>query len=231
LLLAAGAGVMLWEYHRMVVGKAMRYGYEPVVVAALGVAIVVLHDVIGPALSLPALAGAILLVLLMATSRRIWIGPGFAYIVLSMAALVSLRATPGYGFELVIWLVLVVVAADVGGYFAGRLFGGPKLWPAVSPKKTWSGAAGGWLLALIVGFLFSAMTGASMMQILLFSLVLAMVSQIGDLIESMVKRRFGVKDSGNFLPGHGGALDRFDGLMAAALASPALGLGPDLFQA
>lgn len=228
LLLSGGAGVMLWEFHRMVAGMNLRHAFEPVLVAIAGAGVVYLHGFMGFSVSLPVLAG--LSVALAVTRRGLWAGVGFAYIALSVLALVSLLATPGDGFALVVWLILVVVAADVGGYFAGRIFGGPKLWPAVSPKKTWSGAVGGWVLAVVVGIFFSVVTGAPMAQVLLYTVVLAMVSQMGDLLESVAKRRFGVKDSGHFLPGHGGALDRFDGLMAAALAAAVLGLGPGLFQ-
>lgn len=229
-LLATGAAIMLWEFHKMILGNRQS-GFLPVLLAALGAAVVISHELSGWVVSLPALASLIVLVAFAVGTRRIMIGVGFAYIVLSMAALVSLRSVPEYGFELVVWLILVVIATDMGGYFAGRVFGGPKLWPAVSPKKTWSGAAGGWVLAMLVGIGFSTLTGVSMLPSLLYSLIFAIVSQMGDLIESMLKRRFDVKDAGSFLPGHGGALDRFDGLMAAALASLVLGIGPELFQA
>ena len=117
-----------------------------------------------------------------------------------------------------LWLFLVVVSADVGGYFAGRLIGGPKLWPRVSPKKTWAGAGGGIGLAVLLGGLFSwATSGTYFLQVCVVSAGAAVVSQVGDLAESALKRHFGVKDSGRLLPGHGGALDRFDGLIAAAL--------------
>ena len=118
-----------------------------------------------------------------------------------------------------LWVFLVVAAADVGGYFAGRLIGGPKLWPRVSPNKTWAGAGGGAALAVGLGGLFSwATTGTYFVQVCAVSAGVAVLSQGGDLAESALKRHFGVKDSGRLLPGHGGALDRFDGLAAAVLA-------------
>ena len=106
----------------------------------------------------------------------------------------------------------------MGGYFAGRLIGGPKLWPRVSPNKTWAGIGGGVVLAAGLGGLFSwATTGTYLAQVCAVSVAAAVVSQGGDLAESALKRHFGVKDSGRLLPGHGGALDRLDGLVAAVL--------------
>jgi phosphatidate cytidylyltransferase len=113
----------------------------------------------------------------------------------------------------------VVVATDVGAYAVGRAVGGPKLWPRVSPKKTWAGLAGGVGCAVAAGGLFSwATTGTNADLVCLVSAVAALVAQGGDLAESGVKRRFGVKDAGTLIPGHGGALDRLDGFLAATLA-------------
>ncbi|WP_037227282.1 phosphatidate cytidylyltransferase [Roseobacter sp. GAI101] len=121
-----------------------------------------------------------------------------------------------FGFGWMMWLVLVVVVTDVVGYFAGRAIGGPKFWPKVSPKKTWSGTAAGWIGAAIVGLLFSINTGVGL-QLVGVSIAMSMASQMGDIAESGMKRRVGVKDSSNLIPGHGGLLDRFDGMLGAAL--------------
>jgi len=148
---------------------------------------------------------------------------GYAVIILASLGFLWLRNDPAFGFLTAIWLVLVVIAADVGAYFAGRFLGGPKLAPSISPNKTISGALGGLLLAVIVGGLVSGISGSgSLIIVALISLVTAIASQIGDLVESAAKRRHGVKDSSNILPGHGGALDRFDGLLAAILFVAAL---------
>ncbi|WP_195821932.1 phosphatidate cytidylyltransferase [Roseobacter sp. MH60115] len=120
------------------------------------------------------------------------------------------------GFNWMLWMVLVVVATDVVGYFAGRLIGGPKFWPRVSPKKTWAGTGFGWVGAAIVGTLFMANTGAGP-QLIGVSIAVSMASQMGDIAESAIKRRVGVKDSSNLIPGHGGLLDRFDGMLGAAV--------------
>ena len=145
--------------------------------------------------------------------RPIWISLGFLYIAFPLAALVYIRAD--MGLATVLWLIAVVIASDVGGYFVGRQVGGPKLWPAISPKKTWSGTVGGWLLALVVGFIYALAVDGISIGILGLSVGLAMAAQAGDLLESWIKRRQGVKDASNLIPGHGGLMDRFDGMMAA----------------
>lgn len=119
------------------------------------------------------------------------------------------------GADWLIWLAVVVVATDVAGYFAGKTFGGPKLWPRISPKKTWSGTSAGWIAAALVG------AGAAPLFDMGFAMVLAsvlvsMASQSGDVAESALKRQTGVKDSSGLIPGHGGLLDRFDGMLGAA---------------
>ncbi|MCA0273755.1 MAG: phosphatidate cytidylyltransferase [Proteobacteria bacterium] len=135
-------------------------------------------------------------------------------IMLASYGLVAFRE--GYGMLWLLWLVLVVVITDIAGYFAGRILGGPKFWPAVSPKKTWSGTVAGWIFAAIVGFVFLKISTAGI-DLLWISSVLAFASQMGDIAESAIKRRAGVKDSSNLIPGHGGLMDRFDGLLGAAL--------------
>lgn len=147
-----------------------------------------------------------------------WGVAGGLYIGAAGIGFLYLRAMEPHGFIAALWIFLVVAAADVGGYFAGRLIGGPKLWPRVSPNKTWAGIGGGIALAAGLGGLFSwATTGTNFLQVCALSVGAAVVSQAGDLAESALKRHFGVKDSGRLLPGHGGALDRLDGLAAAVL--------------
>jgi phosphatidate cytidylyltransferase len=121
-----------------------------------------------------------------------------------------------HGGTWLFWLVIVVVATDILGYFAGRIVGGPKFWPAVSPKKTWAGTVAGWIGAGAVGALFLTFTDAGR-DLIWISMVLAFASQLGDIAESALKRRMGVKDSSALIPGHGGLFDRFDGLLGAAL--------------
>lgn len=121
-----------------------------------------------------------------------------------------------YGFTWILWLITVVIATDVFGYFAGKAFGGPKFWPAVSPKKTWSGTCAGWVGAGVVGFIFTLFTDAGW-SIVWISMILSFASQMGDIAESALKRRMKVKDSSALIPGHGGLFDRFDALLGAAL--------------
>ena len=128
-----------------------------------------------------------------------------------------------------LWLILVVVATDIAGYFAGRALGGPKFWPAISPKKTWSGTAAGWISAAVVGLIFLLITDAGR-DLIWISAAVAFASQMGDIAESAVKRRCGVKDSSNLIPGHGGLFDRFDGLLGASLAMLAVALVVDVPQ-
>ena len=129
-------------------------------------------------------------------------------------ALIAFRQDPGLMF--VLWLVVTVVMTDVLGYFAGRHFGGPKFWPAISPKKTWSGTAAGWIGAAILGLLFMIPLEQGW-EMIPASVAVSMASQAGDIAESALKRRFGVKDSSDLIPGHGGIYDRFDALMGAAM--------------
>lgn len=128
--------------------------------------------------------------------------------------LIQFRAD--YGFTWLLWLMSVVIVTDVFGYFAGKSFGGPKFWPKISPKKTWSGTVAGWIGAGIVGFVFTLFTNAGW-AIVLISMALSFAGQMGDIAESALKRRMGVKDSSTLIPGHGGLFDRFDALLGAAL--------------
>ena len=153
----------------------------------------------------------------------LWALGGTLYIGAAGMAFVALRGFEPFGLVSIIWAALVVIAADVGGYFAGRTIGGPKLWPVVSPNKTWAGLVGGIVLAMLVGFVFSwATTGTYYTQVCSVSALAALLAQAGDLAESALKRRFGVKDAGTLLPGHGGLLDRLDGHMAAILVAAAV---------
>ncbi len=121
-----------------------------------------------------------------------------------------------FGFIWLLWLMSVVIISDVCGYFAGKSLGGPKFWPKVSPKKTWSGTVAGWIGAGVVGVVFMLFTDASP-WIVGISMVLSLAGQMGDIAESALKRRMGVKDSSTLIPGHGGLFDRFDALLGAAL--------------
>lgn len=157
--------------------------------------------------------------------RKLWSALGALWLALPCVALVWLRGVEGNGFLLALGLLLVIWACDCAAYFTGRGFGGPRLAPRLSPGKTWSGLAGGAVGSALVAGLWSQ--GSGLVPPLLAAVVgalLAVVAQGGDIAESAVKRRFGVKDSGQLIPGHGGILDRVDGLLFAAPAAAVLTL-------
>lgn len=132
------------------------------------------------------------------------------------------------GLNWIFWVAGTVVVSDVLGYFAGRTFGGPKFWPAISPKKTWSGTIAGWIGAVIWALIMVLVTGSGDWWMLAAGPLLAFAGQMGDIAESWLKRRVGVKDSSNLIPGHGGVLDRFDAMSGAFLL---MGVGSLLFLA
>ena len=160
---------------------------------------------------------------------------GLAYIALAGAALLWLRRDPIAGRADVLFLLLVVWAGDIGAYLIGRWIGGPRLAPRISPGKTWSGAAGGLLAAVAAGLLAAhVLSDAATWRAVAVAAVLSVVAQAGDLLESFVKRRLQVKDSGQLIPGHGGLFDRLDSMLAAApvaaLLALTLGRGVVLWQ-
>lgn len=157
--------------------------------------------------------------------RWLWLAAGAVYIAVPCIAIIWLRSDAAVGRQAILWLFAVVWATDIGAYFAGRGIGGPKLAPRISPAKTWAGLLGGMVCAALVGAATALLLDLSRaVPLIVISGLLAVVAQAGDLLESMVKRRFGVKDSGHLIPGHGGVLDRLDGLLTAAPAVAALTL-------
>jgi len=161
---------------------------------------------------------------LIAPERRNWVAAGFLYAAAAQTASILVRFDAAKGFVALMFVLLVVWVTDSGGYFAGRGIGGPKLWPRVSPKKTWAGAIVGFAAGLIVAACFAALDLGRTGPLLLLGGMLSIVSQLGDLFESAVKRRFGVKDSSHVIPGHGGLLDRLDGFVAAIVVAAIFGL-------
>jgi len=156
--------------------------------------------------------------LVLGRNRGPWPALGAAYIGLPMIALIELREGSEDGLIAVLWLFAVVWAMDIFAYVAGKSIGGPKLAPTISPGKTWAGLIGGAFGSTVAGAVIAPYVGWSALGLALASGALGAFSQVGDLFESAVKRRFGVKDSGNLIPGHGGILDRVDGLVFAAVA-------------
>ncbi|MFD2182905.1 phosphatidate cytidylyltransferase [Rhodoplanes azumiensis] len=177
-----------------------------------------------PGLAVLVLVGGIAAMAVWGAERRAWCVGGLAYAGLVLAGPAVLRADPGWGVAAIFFLFAVVWATDVLAYFGGRTFGGPKLAPSISPGKTWSGGITGAVGGVVAGLLVAALAGVpNLLAVAALALVLSAVSQAGDLFESAVKRRFGVKDSSRIIPGHGGLMDRLDGFLAAAGAAALLG--------
>ncbi len=212
LLLSVVAALMIWELQAMLAPEL-----APVKRALVGLVAGLAVLRVGFDSSPLALSGLLLApvlgMVLLPRDRGVFVVYGVT-ILFAVVNLFWLRT--GAGLAWMIWIVLVVVAADVGGYFFGRIIGGAKILPRISPKKTWSGTMGGLLLAALVGGVFMLGTSAGPSMILL-SILTAFASQWGDLIESALKRHRGVKDSSNLIPGHGGFLDRFDAMIGASL--------------
>jgi phosphatidate cytidylyltransferase len=160
---------------------------------------------------------------LLSPHRRGWAALGGCYAFAALVASVAVRLDQTYGFTALMFVLLIVWVTDIGGYFAGRGLGGPKLWRRVSPKKTWAGAIGGFVASLLVAAGFAAFDLGKTGPLMLLGAILSVASQLGDLFESAVKRRFGVKDSSHIIPGHGGLLDRLDGFVAAVVLAAIFG--------
>ena len=215
---------VLWEWIMMVAGPSYRLMFS-----ACGGAIAVAGFVAWLGRPIAALLmvglGAPAAAIFAPRERRLWVTAGIGYAGALLLAAMFLRADDVLGFAVIVILFAIVWTTDILGYFAGRAFGGPKLWPAISPKKTWSGAIAGALGAMIVAIAVSGLFGSfNKLAIVIVALLLSVLAQLGDFFESWVKRQFGAKDSSNLIPGHGGVMDRLDGFWAAALAGCLIGL-------
>lgn len=219
MLCALIAGAILYEWTRMVrpsTGKNTGFLSEALML------VLMLALVLGfsPPVLLAAGALAVALVAVASALRGAgpWEAAGLAYATLSGFALAFLRGDSHSGLVAMLFLFAVVWATDIFAYFVGRAIGGPKLAPAISPGKTRSGAVGGAVGGIVAGLILVAATdGGGFAIMALVALLLSIVSQAGDLFESWIKRRHGCKDSSALIPGHGGVMDRVDGLVAAAL--------------
>lgn len=211
-LVALVGGGMIWELSRMMAPARGSFALSLGLLstAAIYGATLLPGQAILPVLIAPAIVGATQI----EKNRLIYVAYAAA-LLLACFGLIILRDLRG--IQWIAWLVSVVIATDVAGYFVGRIVGGPKFWPKVSPKKTWSGIVGGWVFAACVGAAFGGG------PLVIISVLASFFSQMGDAAESAIKRRTGVKDSSNLIPGHGGLLDRFDAMMGAALFMLVLG--------
>jgi phosphatidate cytidylyltransferase len=177
-----------------------------------------------PLLLLAAVAVAVLMGALTASELRRETLAGVAYAAGLCASVILCRGMGYNGFIVIIWLFAAVWGTDILAYFTGRSLGGPKLWPSVSPKKTWSGALGGLAGGMLIACLLLSGFGVSLKpQHIMLSAAFSILTQMGDLFESALKRRYGVKDSGALIPGHGGFMDRLDGFIFAVIAAAAFG--------
>lgn len=219
LLVLAATVIMIWEWQRIVTGKAPMGLGAMILYATAASALGIAHR--WPVAALVVVAIGTFAVALGGRFQHEkavnWLALGVPYIVLPAVALLWLRTDKLIGRETVFFILFVVWATDIGAYAFGRLIGGPKLAPRLSPKKTWAGLLGGMACAALTGWACGVWAGSS--QPLLLGLIgggLAVVAQAGDIAESAVKRRFDVKDSSNIIPGHGGVLDRVDGVLPVA---------------
>jgi phosphatidate cytidylyltransferase len=222
LLVICLISVMIWELSAITAPSRRNtpLGMAAIAACSLAVAIFLRADIASAFLMVPALAMA----LTPRRDRRLSAASAGA-IMIAGYGLVMLRDEGGT--PVVLWVLGVVIISDVLGYFAGRLIGGPKFWPRISPKKTWSGTIAGWIGAALVGAGFVVMGHANGWLIVLSPLV-ALAGQLSDIGESWIKRRAGVKDSSNLIPGHGGVMDRFDALTGAVVAVMLIRLVTDL---
>ena len=224
ILVMAGGVIVAWEWGRLTRGN----GFDgTAVVAGVSVAAIAVFVSLGrPDFALFVFTAACIAIgLTAATGRAGWSLAGLAYAALPAFALVWLRGDPALGAAAVLYLFAVAWTTDTASYAAGRLIGGPKLAPRISPKKTWSGLIIGALAPALVGYAFAvALKGTSPWRLALVSVALALACQMGDLAESWVKRRFGAKDMSQMIPGHGGLLDRIDGLLFAAILAALIAL-------
>jgi phosphatidate cytidylyltransferase len=224
------AAAMTWEWGRIVRGPMPDSGLVVHVLTVLAAAILTSQDLAGMAIVATIVGAAAVMGLTMGSDRTRLSGAGVLYTALPVIALGWLRADEPLGFLATLFVILSVAVTDVAAFAAGRTIGGPKLWPEVSPNKTWSGLIGGIAAAALAGTLFSFLSGTGgALWLASLGLAVGMVSQWGDLAESALKRHFGLKDSGGLIPGHGGFMDRMDGLVTASIAAALVGFLIDAF--
>ena len=220
--LVIAAGILLgWEWGGLCGADRPQTARAVVILSILAAVLAGALGFFGPAL-LIVLAGTLATGALLAVLRLqhpLWLALGVAYLGVPCVAMLWLRFAQDSGAELVLWLLLVIWATDSGAFFAGRAIGGLKLAPRISPNKTWAGFIGGIAAAdLVAASGWYLLPEHPLLPLMIVGALVAALSQLGDLFESFAKRRFGVKDSGRLIPGHGGLLDRVDGLLVGVLA-------------
>lgn len=221
------SALVLWEWQRLVGGDRLWARVAVGALALVAASPFALHaQAIWACLAL--VAGAGVTGWIVERPRGVRAGAGVLYAGALVVGVNLLRASPAYGLAAILWLFAVVWGTDVLAYFGGRRIGGPKLWPSVSPGKTWSGAVVGAVAGALLGSLVAEVAapgGARFLPMTMLGLVVSVASQLGDLFESAMKRRAGVKDSSRLIPGHGGLMDRLDGfIVATAVAAAVAGI-------
>ena len=220
------AGIaVLWEWIALVAGPHHRLMFSSCAAALAVCALVAERG--RPATAILAIGlGALAAAIFAPRGGRVWVAPaGVGYAGAMLLAPLLLRRDGSHGFTAMAFLFAVVWTTDVLGYFAGRLIGGAKLAPSISPNKTWSGAIAGTLGAMAATAAGAHYLGGfNLVAIAVLALILSVAAQFGDLMESRLKRHFGAKDSGHLIPGHGGVMDRLDGFWAAAVAGCLIGV-------
>jgi phosphatidate cytidylyltransferase len=226
----AAMGV-LWEWTSLVAG-ADRPFVLMTGVATLALALALVVSGLPLAAIIVLAIGTLAAASLAPAERRLWIAGGIPYAGALGLAPIVLRSDDEDGFLSVIFLFAVVWTTDIAAYFIGRAAGGPKLVPQVSPNKTWSGAIGGTLAAVVVALVLAkAAALAGLFAIAMLAIVLSVSAQAGDVFESFLKRKFGAKDSSHLIPGHGGLMDRLDGFVTASVVATLIGLARGGFEA
>ncbi|MEX3008774.1 phosphatidate cytidylyltransferase [Hoeflea sp. TYP-13] len=218
--------LVFFEWFRIVQTKSLSmaiWGIGCCTIAVAGLCILAGWGSVGIAVTA---AGAVLALLLRALEGRdYWPAVGIIYSGFFGVAFAELRDSGAYGFAALIFLFAVIWSTDVFAFFGGRRFGGAKLAPSISPKKTWSGFFSGLVGGIVIGTIAAAMlTNSSLVWVALLAAILSVAGQMGDLFESGFKRRFGVKDSGALIPGHGGVMDRVDSVIFAAFSAYVIGI-------
>lgn len=224
------AALMSWEWSRIVRDETGDTVVALHIGAVVAAALLTLAGMAGIAVAAVFALAIAVAALLFGSGQAMLSGLGVLYTGLPVVALGWLRGDERLGFLAALLVLVIVAATDIAAYAAGRLIGGPKLAPAISPNKTWAGLAGGVTAAAIVGGLFPAVTGSGEWPWLVaLGLALGLTAQAGDLAESALKRHFGRKDASELIPGHGGFMDRMDGVVTASIAAALIALAIDAY--
>ncbi len=222
----AAALAVHWEWQSMI-GAARKDERVLIGAVALVLAVILICRMAFWPASFCLALGASVVAAIAGRGLRVWAGLGVFYAGALVGSLCFLDADSVFGPRAILWLFAIVWGTDIFAYFGGRMVGGPKIWPKISPGKTWSGTSIGIACGAILGT-FVGVQGlpepVSIFPVFVLSFVTAAVAQAGDMFESWMKRRYGVKDSSHLIPGHGGLMDRLDGFIAAAFIAVVVGL-------